>query len=823
MDISGNKVDEGFGGQAALDQLLNESKLMVAMLSALPYPLVVKATKISMKEKAIVFDAGGLAHFRQKIDSNIIAEEYIAHDNKIIKLYNIGDAVLVVERPSLPDINPDLPPSAEELEAIRQEIDGEIIHTESQKVGDRESWNGVDEALKSSVYITFGSGSLTQRRPHLRSGNLTDDQFSHLDRELLASLAEKCRLHVGHPFLGIDVIISSANGVHYVVDLNCFPGFKGIRNPEASMRKYLSEEARKRALEADYRSLKPIDVMEMAISFNDEWRKRHVTPRQLKVRHLTMNRVFEVNFLDEETRKEVRCRNTLVKLYARGKSEDEAGKMKSIHEALTERGILPGGIQSLKTSYFDNLEVEVGFVQPWASAKSLQILLTKEPNTLPADIWRQLGASIARHQASTSVKPPEPNQQSQNEEQKKRQQKAQQEKEQQQQQQPQPQQQQQQQQRPSDVRKSGENPVPLENGLMEKILENAMSAFAASAKRDSVSWKTLFDKFFLIHESLPKIKDVIFAGLANSGDSKRIVFSNTAVDILANIQVYLELQQQQQEAEELEKEVNPGEMSETGNGENRNQDQSPMPESDDNETNKTFLKVGDIKILVDADDLDSGIVGPNFVGIDLANVVVNVAVLKARLLTPALGRGDDREDQSVGEIESTEALIGRVAKDMVIGYLEAMEEIGVGGGGGGGGGGENTNQSSDDGQDLESSKLEETPPEDPLMAFESRITSFVDDVLTLSPIAALTNACRCILRASAEGQLRSLAEKQKGDDDDDDDDDDDGVIRRKDRKFNWLRHAKDHMTIYEEQMKRVTTKTDTVADEIGDGKRDDEE
>ena len=75
----------------------------------------------------------------------------------------------------------------------------------------------------------------------------------------------------------------------------------------------------------------------------------------------------------------------------------------------------------------------------------------------------------------------------------------------------------------------------------------------------------------LIHESLPKIKDVIFAGLANSEDSKRIVFSNTAVDILANIQVYLELQQQQQEAEELEKEVNPGEMSETGNGENRNQ------------------------------------------------------------------------------------------------------------------------------------------------------------------------------------------------------------------------------------------------------------
>ena len=62
--------------------------------------------------------------------------------------------------------------------------------------------------------------------------------------------------------------------------------------------------------------------------------------------------------------------------------------MKTIHEALTERGLLPGGIQSLKTSYFDNVEVEVGFVQPWASAKSLQILLTKEPNTLPADIWR---------------------------------------------------------------------------------------------------------------------------------------------------------------------------------------------------------------------------------------------------------------------------------------------------------------------------------------------------------------------------------------------------------------------------------------------------
>ena len=90
-------------------------------------------------------------------------------------------------------------------------------------------------------------------------------------------------------------------------------------------------------------------------------------------------------------------------------------------------------------------------------------------------------------------------------------------------------------------------------------------------------------------------------------------------------------------------------------------------------------------------------------------------------------------------------------------------------------------------------------PEDPQVAFESRINSFVDDILKLVPLVALTHACSCILRASAQGQLRG-SEETLGQVDNDNRDDDDGIIRRKDRKFNWLRHARDHASVFEDHM-----------------------
>ena len=73
----------------------------------------------------------------------------------------------------------------------------------------------------------------------------------------------------------------------------------------------------------------------------------------------------------------------------------------------------------------------------------------------------------------------------------------------------------------------------------------------------------------------------------------------------------------------------------------------------------------------------------------------------------------------------------------------------------------------------------------------TELETFVNDVFTLIPVVALSHASLCILRASRAGQL---AEEY------DDGNNDDGIIRRKDRKFNWLRHARDHVTVYDNHL-----------------------
>lgn len=96
-----------------------------------------------------------------------------------------------------------------------------------------------------------------------------------------------------------------------------------------------------------------------------------------------------------------------------------------------------------------------------------------------------------------------------------------------------------------------------------------------------------------------------------------------------------------------------------------------------------------------------------------------------------------------------------------------------------------------------------------------RVDSVVKDVLKLIPVVALTQATDCILRALAEGQLRTDVKEDivesvtgvgiAGTTVKNNDDDDDGIIRRTDRKFNWLRHAKDHVTVYEDFSERFET------------------
>ena len=67
---------------------------------------------------------------------------------------------------------------------------------------------------------------------------------------------------------------------------------------------------------------------------------------------------------------------------------DEDGFAMELKSVSEEMGLVPSGGHRLTTSYFDDAEVDVGNVQPWIKAKPLQIILTKDSEMQPSQLWR---------------------------------------------------------------------------------------------------------------------------------------------------------------------------------------------------------------------------------------------------------------------------------------------------------------------------------------------------------------------------------------------------------------------------------------------------
>ena len=107
------------------------------------------------------------------------------------------------------------------------------------------------------------------------------------------------------------------------------------------------------------------------------------------------------------------------------------------------------------------------------------------------------------------------------------------------------------------------------------------------------------------------------------------------------------------------------------------------------------------------------------------------------------------------------------------------------------------------------------------LSFEDQVSLLVQDIWRFVPLVALTHASHFLLRASAEGQLNDASINQiraptttttatttatTGEKKAEAEEEELSIIRRRDRKFNWLRHALDHVTVYEEAMREIERK-----------------
>ena len=77
--------------------------------------------------------------------------------------------------------------------------------------------------------------------------------------------------------------------------------------------------------------------------------------------------------------------NSAITFFSQRNDPDFVAELRRASEAA---GLLPVGGEPLTTSYFDGLRVHVGSAQPWMKAKPLQIVLTKEDEEQPEELWR---------------------------------------------------------------------------------------------------------------------------------------------------------------------------------------------------------------------------------------------------------------------------------------------------------------------------------------------------------------------------------------------------------------------------------------------------
>ena len=199
-------------------------------ISGLPsFPLVIKPICTENKQMAIVTNIMSLQHFRRTVCRSVVVEEYIPHNDTILKIGLIGKDIFVIRRPSIPNL---LDHNKESLVQLSIDLMGEFVHLDVAEGG----------------YVTFKS-MITKRRECYSSNKL--DNCDDLDQDMVKMIVSTVSRILRLELLGVDILISNRDKSMFIIDINIFPGFKNIQEKEKLLTGFLIEEATKRMLKCD--------------------------------------------------------------------------------------------------------------------------------------------------------------------------------------------------------------------------------------------------------------------------------------------------------------------------------------------------------------------------------------------------------------------------------------------------------------------------------------------------------------------------------------------------------------------------------------------
>ena len=175
----------------------SEEAMTLVKNQNMKFPLVVKTTDACLDKNchqmSIVFNEQGLLEaetshiFRNQ---NHILQEYINHDERIYKVYAIGDQLAIQQKQSLPNLS--------------------------------------DKSISDNC-INFHSQASFKDLPEFQQF-IKGFETSEIDLEIIKTMWKKLGKELKLSLVGFDLIKETSTNVYYLIDINYFPGFKGFKD-----------------------------------------------------------------------------------------------------------------------------------------------------------------------------------------------------------------------------------------------------------------------------------------------------------------------------------------------------------------------------------------------------------------------------------------------------------------------------------------------------------------------------------------------------------------------------------------------------------------
>lgn len=128
---------------------------------------------------------------------SVVMQSYVNHGGYVIKLYRINHKSYIFYRPSLPDAREDLVSIHEEYKrGFYQTFTSALVTKEF-----REFWNKVSHNIQVN---------------------------KNVNEDYLNSLADIFEQYTDNNLIGLDFLYDYENKVYYLIDVNCFPGYKEL-------------------------------------------------------------------------------------------------------------------------------------------------------------------------------------------------------------------------------------------------------------------------------------------------------------------------------------------------------------------------------------------------------------------------------------------------------------------------------------------------------------------------------------------------------------------------------------------------------------------